>query len=169
MADSDTRSERLLTAVLDSLCNLAVRLNCALPNLCDMQDATSRRSYHSPESEKQLNSTSPSDNGSASPQHGQLDQYPVLVEHMLYCSQVEGHAFFHRSWRSVLDRLLSIAAGPVRQALNNQSVSWSDQLVRHACRLLARIVAELAAQACCTDVSFPLLYIIIKCFFTDTV
>ena len=66
---------------------------------------------------------------------------------------MEGQTFLHRPYREVLDELIQIATSPVRQALDNHPVSWSAQLIRHACRLLARVVAELAAQACSTDVS----------------
>ncbi len=68
--------------------------------------------------------------------------------------QVEGQSFTNRPYREVLDELIQIATSPVRQALESHSVNkWSSQLIRHACRLLARVVAELAAQACSTDVS----------------
>ena len=56
----------------------------------------------------------------------------------------------------MLDRLYLIATWPVRQALDDGSngdvVTWSDQLQQYACRLLARVVAELASQVCSTEV-----------------
>ena len=82
--------DRLLAAVLDSLCSLQMRLRSALPNLCDVQETLqSRHSYQSPDMEKPPSMNSPSD-GSNSPllQQGDLHQYPVLVEHMVYRSQV---------------------------------------------------------------------------------
>jgi len=65
----------------------------------------------------------------------------------------------HRPCRAVLDRLYLIATWPVRQALDDGSmgcnedvVTWSDQLQQYACRLLARVVAELASQVCSSEV-----------------
>ena len=65
----------------------------------------------------------------------------------------------HRPCRAVLQRLYLIATWPVRQALDDGSigcnedvVTWSDQLQQYACRLLARVVAELASQVCSSEV-----------------
>ncbi len=59
----------------------------------------------------------------------------------------------HRPCRAVLDRLFLIATWPVRQALDMEPIVWSDQLVQYSCRLLARVVAELASQVCSAEVS----------------
>ena len=78
--------DRLLAAVMDSLCSLQLRLRTALPNLCDLQETLySRNSYQSPDMEKISSISSPSENGSTSPILPQMDshQYPVLVKHMV--------------------------------------------------------------------------------------
>jgi hypothetical protein len=65
----------------------------------------------------------------------------------------------HRPCRAVLDRLFLIATWPVRQSLDMEPVNWSDKLVQYSCRLLARVVAELASQVCSIEVNIiPIFY-----------
>lgn len=67
---------------------------------------------------------------------------------------MEGQSFVHRPCRAVLDRLFLIATWSVRQALDNVPVNWSDQLVLYACKLLARIVTEMASQVSTAEVFY---------------
>lgn len=79
-------SDRLLGAVLDSLCSLHLRLRSALPSLCDLQETLlSRQIYQTPEMEKLPSLSSPSENGLTSPvlQMDAQEIYPILVEHMV--------------------------------------------------------------------------------------
>lgn len=71
---------------------------------------------------------------------------------ILYLVKIEGQTIVHRPCRAVLERLYLIATWPVRQALNMETVIWSDQLVQYSCRLLARVVAELISQVCSAEV-----------------
>ncbi|XP_046440285.1 E3 ubiquitin-protein ligase MYCBP2-like isoform X2 [Daphnia pulex] len=146
VSNAPGNSDQLLAAVIDSLCSHHIRLRSAVPNLCDLQESLHvRRQFQSPEMEGAPCLSSPSENGSTSPTLPQMDshQFPVLVEHM-----VEGQSLVHRPCRAVLDRLFLIATWPVRQSLDMEPVIWSDKLVQYSCRLLARVVAELASQVC---------------------
>lgn len=106
---SENYCDRLLAAVLDSLCSLQMRLRVALPNLCDVHETLQQRpTYQSPDMEKPPSLSSPSEIGSASPllHQGDLHQYPLLVEHMVYRSQVTAHGKHHMTMnnRSLLVR-----------------------------------------------------------------
>ncbi|KAK4016037.1 hypothetical protein OUZ56_031000 [Daphnia magna] len=149
VANATSGSDRLLAAVVDSLCSHNIQLKSALPNLCDLQESLHvRRAYQSPEMEGAPCLSSPSENGSTSTTQLPVNsnQFPVLVEHM-----VEGQAVVHRPCRAVLDRLFLIASWPVRQSLDMEPAVWSDKLVQYSCRLLARVVAELASQVCSVE------------------
>ena len=78
-------------------------------------------------------------------------------------SQIEGQSLVHRPCRAVLDRLFLIATWPVRQSLDMEAVIWSDKLVQYSCRLLARVVSELASQVCSIEVN--ILFIIFLLLF----
>ena len=56
-------------------------------------------------------------------------------------------------FKEVLDRLLDIVTLSVQQSLCLEKVTHSDQLVNNCCQLLAKVIAELAAQARGIDVS----------------
>lgn len=63
-------------------------------------------------------------------------------------------------FKDVLDRLLDIVTLSVQQSLCLEKVSHSEQLVNNCCQLLAKVIAELAAQARGIDVSiFQLKFI----------
>ena len=51
----------------------------------------------------------------------------------------------------MLDRLYLIATWPVRQAMDDGSKALDDGQ-QYVCRLLARVVAELASPVCSTEV-----------------
>lgn len=56
-------------------------------------------------------------------------------------------------FKEVLDRLLDIVTQSIQQALCLERVTHSPQLVTNCCHLLAKVIAELAAQARGIDVS----------------
>lgn len=57
-------------------------------------------------------------------------------------------------FKEVLDRLLDTVTQSIQQALCQEEVTHSPQLVTNCCHLLAKVVAELAAQARGIDVSY---------------
>nr|CAD7200761.1 unnamed protein product [Timema douglasi] len=136
--------DRLLSAVLAALCSPTVRLRSTFPILTSMLDASDSSL------KRQL---SPSDN-TGLPMMPCVDShhYPILVEQMSYRSQLEGNgAVGNWLFREVLERLLDLVTVPVKQALCQEKVSRSQELVHNCCHLLARIVAELATQSSGTD------------------
>jgi E3 ubiquitin-protein ligase MYCBP2 len=60
------------------------------------------------------------------------------------------------SFQEVLERLLDLVTIPVKQALCQEKIVYSGELVQNCCHLLARVVAELASQSSGTDVSWQL-------------
>lgn len=56
------------------------------------------------------------------------------------------------TWKDVLDRLLSIAIGPVKKSLLSQKASSLPDLSKNCCHLLARVIAELVQQCNATEV-----------------
>lgn len=64
------------------------------------------------------------------------------------------------TFREVLDRLLGVACGSVRQALRGERVIPLPALVHNTCLLLAATVAELSAETNSAEVVcsfFPIL------------
>lgn len=60
-------------------------------------------------------------------------------------------------FKEVLDRLLDTVTQSIQQALCQEEVTHSPQLVTNCCHLLAKVVAELAAQARGIDVSHAIM------------
>ncbi|XP_035719406.1 E3 ubiquitin-protein ligase MYCBP2-like isoform X2 [Vespa mandarinia] len=135
-----TTKDRLLSAVVASLCNPMIRLRCTFPILTNTMDSSDGI-------KRQL---SPSDNaGLLMMNSTDAHQYPILVEQISYKSQVEscGKEILNWSFREVLERLLDLILVPVKKNLcREKSYSLSD-LILHCCYLLARVIAELAAQS----------------------
>ncbi|CAL1686165.1 unnamed protein product [Lasius platythorax] len=135
-----TAKDRLLSAVLASLCNSAIRLRCTFPilsNIMDCSDSVKRQ-------------LSPSDNaGLLMMNSTETHQYPILVEQISYKSQVESanKEILNWSFREVLDRLLDLILIPVKKSLCREKTQSLSELVLHCCYLLARVIAELAAQS----------------------
>ena len=135
-----TSKDRLLSAVLASLCNSTVRLRTTFPimnNIMDSSDSIKRQ-------------LSPSDNaGLLMMNSTESHHYPILVEQISYKSQVEstGKETLNWSFREVLDRLLDLTLVPVKKNLCKESCQSLPDLVLHCCYLLARVIAELAAQS----------------------
>lgn len=92
-----TSKDRLLSAVLASLCSSSVRLRCTFPilnNVMDCSDSVKRQ-------------LSPSDNAGLPMMNStEAHHYPILVEQISYKSQVEstGKEILNWSFREVLDR-----------------------------------------------------------------
>ncbi|XP_076623337.1 MYC binding protein highwire isoform X2 [Colletes latitarsis] len=135
-----TTKDRLLSAVLASLCNPAIRLRCTFPilnNIMDSSDSINRQ-------------LSPSDNtGLLMINSTENHQYPILVEQISYKSQVEssGKESINWTFRDVLDRLLDLILVPVKKTLCREKTQSLPELVLHCCYLLARVIAELAVQS----------------------
>ena len=64
-----------------------------------------------------------------------LFRFPILTELMNYRSHLDGVRFGSWSFREVLDRLLSIASCPVKQALKGEPVGHASELVEKACQV----------------------------------
>ncbi|XP_074101339.1 MYC binding protein highwire isoform X2 [Cotesia typhae] len=132
--------DRLLSAVLASLCNSMVRLRCTFPILSNVMDSSDGI-------KRQL---SPSDNsGLPMMNSSEPHQYPILVEQMSYKSQIEsiGRQVLNWSFREVLDRLLDLILIPVKRSLCREKNYSLKNVILHCCYLLARVIAELAAQS----------------------
>ncbi|XP_058809373.1 E3 ubiquitin-protein ligase MYCBP2-like [Phymastichus coffea] len=133
-----TSKDRLLSAVLASLCSSSVRLRCTFPILNDVMDSSDNV-------KRQL---SPSDNAGLPMMNStETHHYPILVEQISYKSQIEstGKEILNWSFREVLDRLLDLILIPVRRSLKKEESQSLPHLVLHCCYLLARVISELAS------------------------
>lgn len=137
-------SDRLLSAVLASLCSPTVKLRATCPILTDPDAEVTHR-------------PSPADNAALSTlQPGDLYRYPLLVEHMTYKThQTDNGAGVVWTFREVLDRLLGVVCGSVRQALRGERVVSLPGLVHNTCLLLAATVAELSAETNAAEDELP--------------
>ncbi|KAK4298747.1 hypothetical protein Pmani_028926 [Petrolisthes manimaculis] len=136
-------SDRLLSAVLASLCSPTVKLRATCPILAEPDTEAAHR-------------PSPADNAALSTlQPGDLYRYPVLVEHMTYKTHVDNGSSTVWTFREVLDRLLGVVCGSVRQALRGERVTPLPALVHNTCLLLAATVAELSAETSTTEGEVP--------------
>ena len=102
--------DRLLTAVLDALCNPMIKLRNTFPIT------------YSPETETRCKNFSPTENLSITTSMIQAGdslshQFPILSELMNFRSHMDGIRFGSWTFREVLDRLLAISAAPVKQTL----------------------------------------------------
>ncbi|XP_032681446.1 E3 ubiquitin-protein ligase MYCBP2 isoform X15 [Odontomachus brunneus] len=136
-----TTKDRLLSAVLASLCNSAIRLRCTFPILNNVTDS----------SDSMKRQFSPADNnpGLLMASAAETHQYPILVEQITYKSEAEssGKETLNWSFREVLDRLLDLILIPIKKNLCREKSQSLPELVLHCCYLLARVIAELAAQS----------------------
>ncbi|KAG7189524.1 hypothetical protein KM043_017215 [Ampulex compressa] len=141
------RRDRLLSAVLASLCNSPIRLRCTFPILSNIRESSDNV-------KRQL---SPSDNTDLLTMNAtEGHQYPILVEQISYKSLVEssGKEALNWSFCEVLDRLLDLILVPVRKSLCKEKSKSLPELTLHCCYLLARVIAELAAQSCGNEDEF---------------
>ena len=106
---------------------------------------------YSPETETRCKNFSPTENLSITTsmiQAGDLTshQFPILNELMNFRSHMDGIRFGSWTFREVLDRLLSIASSPVKQALKGEASTHSKELVEKSCLVVSSVIAELANQ-----------------------
>ena len=140
---SGTNSQRLLSAVLASLCGPTVRLRSTFP-LIGGSSSLDNFLRHS---------LSPSDNTGLPMMNGTDSHcYPILVEQMTYRSQIESKSANQNwGWKNVLDRLLSLISDSVKKELTGHRVTMLPELAVHCCHLLARVIAELVHQCSMTE------------------
>jgi len=133
-------SDRLLAAVIDSLCNPMIKLRSTFPiGVCDNVEKAEAKT------------SSPVENISATGSMVHLGEmssggarYPILAEVMNYHSQSEAVKFGAWNFGDVLNRLLTIVSLPINEALQNEKVSYTKDLVNKTCRLIACVVSELS-------------------------
>lgn len=102
---------------------------------------------------------SPSDNTSLLMMNStESHHYPILVEQINHKSQIESteNEMLNWSFRDVLDRLLDLTLIPVKRRLCDESCQSLPDLVLHCCHLLAKVIAELAAQSNGTEDEFQI-------------
>ena len=148
LANIDERNcDRLLAAVIDSLCNPIIKLRSTFP-----MGACSDTSSSCGEVSKSESKSSPVENVSANGSMVQLGEmsssgtrYPILSEVMSYHSQSETARFSSWNFSDVLNRLLVIVSQPIHEALSGDKISFSTELVTKTCRLIACVVSELSS------------------------
>ena len=74
-----------------------------------------------------------------------LCRFPILSEVMSYHSQSETVKFSLWNFSDVLNRLLVIVSQPIHEALSNEKISFSTELVDKTCRLISCVVSELSS------------------------
>ena len=145
LSNLDERNcDRLLAAVIDSLCNPIIKLRSTFPiGACD-NEASKHESSKTSSSPVETTSV----NGSMV-QLGEMSssgtRYPILSEVMSYHSQSETVKFSLWNFTDVLNRLLVIVSQPFHEALTNEKISFSSELVNKTCRLIACVVSELSS------------------------
>ena len=157
--------DRLLTAVLASLCNPMIKLRNTFPITYSPEADIRCKNISSPTSGGVALSTTGELGGSsclnqitssvtasmiqAGEGNGATQRFPILTDLMngRINQDCQGPVRFG-SWtfREVLDRLLVIASLPVKQALKGESVSHSLELVDVSCRVISNVISELANQ-----------------------
>jgi E3 ubiquitin-protein ligase MYCBP2 len=146
-SNSVVNYDRLLTAVLDALCNPMIKLRNTFPIT------------YSPETETRCKNLSPTENLSITTSMIQAgdsssQRFPILNELMNFRSHMDGIRFGSWTFREVLDRLLAIASIPVKQALKGDTTTiYSKELVEKSCQVVSSVISELANQTinCETD------------------
>ncbi|XP_077518796.1 MYC binding protein highwire isoform X2 [Amblyomma americanum] len=138
-------SDRLLAAVLASLCCPAAQLTYLLPPSLDRETRPNLEGPCSPESPG---------NGPQLPDAADSNIYPLLVEVVARKTMKEGYHPENCSFREVLERLLSIVVAPVQSILKHEAEKPSAKLVFSTCAFLSSVVAELSSQTigCVVDV-----------------
>lgn len=110
---------------------------------------------------------SPSDN-SGLPMLSSVENhiFPVLVEQMIYRTQLEKPDFYSNLWtfKEVLSKLLKIMSVPILQKVENLKTSTdkyipieydhsiNSGLIDNCCHLLRRVLGEIVYQSCLTEV-----------------
>jgi E3 ubiquitin-protein ligase MYCBP2 len=143
----EERSDRLLAAVLDSLCSPMVRLRHTFPITYTPESETSRAKTLSPS--ENLSVAASMIQAGEGGQQGQ--RFPVLTELMGFQSHHEGARFSSWTFREVLDRLLAIVSLPVKQAMKGEVVTYSRELEEKSCQVISAVVAELTSKTATTE------------------
>ncbi|CAH1777009.1 unnamed protein product [Owenia fusiformis] len=130
-------SDRLLSAFMEALCQPTVKLTSILPINC----------HHETELILKKQFGSPDDNTNSSAQSVDQCKFLLLTSIMRYNTQMEGVVSGNCSFKEFLDKLLTIAVLPVRQALYGEPVTYPESLVSNTCSLIAAVVSELSAAA----------------------
>lgn len=153
-ADSGQFHGSLLSAVVAGLCSPNVNLRKTFSLLSPQRD---HRSI-----------VSPSDN-SGLPMLSSVEShsFPVLVEQMIYRTQLEKPEFHSNVWtfREVLGKLLKIISVPVLQKIESlrstadkytpiglDYAAGHSALIDNCCQLLRRVLGEIVYQSCLTEV-----------------
>lgn len=138
--------DRLLAAVLSSLCSPAAQLTSLLPPSLDRETRPCVEGPCSPES--------PSAGTQLPDAADSSTVYPLLVEVVARKTLKEGCHADNCSFKDVLERLLSIVIAPVQSALKHDAEKPSVKLVSSTCAFLSAVVAELSSQTigCAVDV-----------------
>ena len=147
MEDNDAHSsyDRLLTAVLDSLCSPMVKLRNTFPITYSPETETAARCRNISPSDNLSVTASMIQAGDAVSTSSQ-QRFPVLHELMNYQSHLDGARFASWSFREVLDRLLRIVSLPVKQALRGEPILFSRDLEEKACQVVSAVISELANE-----------------------
>uniref|UniRef100_A0A0K2UH48 RCR-type E3 ubiquitin transferase n=1 Tax=Lepeophtheirus salmonis TaxID=72036 RepID=A0A0K2UH48_LEPSM len=136
----NAKYDRLLTAVLDALCNPLIKLRNTFPIT------------YSPDSDTRCKNLSPTENLSLTTSMIQagdtsVQRFPVLTETMNYLSHGENLRYGSWSFREVLDRLLNIGSLSIKQNLHGEPQSFSPELVEKACKVISSVISELTNQS----------------------
>lgn len=153
-ADGGQFHASLLSAVVAGLCSPNVNLRKTFSLLTPHRD---HRSIVSPSDNSGLPMLSSTDGHS----------YPVLVEQMIYRTQLEKPEFQSNFWtfKEVLGKLLRIISVPILQrieSLRNASEKYTPigldgylghtGLIKNCCQLLRRVLGEVVYQSCLSEV-----------------
>ena len=150
--------DRLLTAVLDALCNPLIRLRNTFPIIYSPDGDTpggrpGGGGGGSGCGKLTVSALSPTENlasiTASMLQAGEtcVQRFPILTELMNFRVHQDGGAKYSAwTFRDVLDRLLVIASQPVKQALKGEPVSFSRSLVEKAAQVISSVISELANQ-----------------------
>ncbi|KAM7310480.1 E3 ubiquitin-protein ligase MYCBP2 [Ixodes scapularis] len=155
---SAENSDRLLAAVLASLCSPTGQLTFLLPPSLE-RDVPPRPcsdglgSSSSPDTPA-FSGPEPPLPGSSNPAADSSAIYPVLVEVAMRRTEREGLPPESCSFREVLERLMAIVVAPVQGILKHDAERPSPKLVSSTCAFLSAVVAELSSQTigCVVDV-----------------
>ncbi|CAN8032629.1 unnamed protein product, partial [Ixodes persulcatus] len=147
---SAENSDRLLAAVLASLCSPTGQLTFLLPPSLE-RDVPPRPcsdglgSSSSPDTPA-FSGPEPPLPGSSNPAADSSAIYPVLVEVAMRRTEREGLPAESCSFREVLERLMAIVVAPVQGILKHDAERPSPKLVSSTCAFLSAVVAELSSQ-----------------------
>ncbi|GAB6023050.1 hypothetical protein CHUAL_007142 [Chamberlinius hualienensis] len=131
--------DRLLAAVLGSLCSPTIKLMSILPVIINSDEPPSVR-------------TSTASGTSALDFNLSSDCfYPLLLDYMTKAMEHEGKYQVHFTFKEVLERLMSIVVKPIELVLGEVDASPSSVLVFNTCAFISAVVAELVSHSIGSD------------------